>query len=141
VVKVCFGLVGTMAALLLGLLVASAKSSYDVRSSEITQLAANTILLDRALEHYDPATREIRRGLKTAVEHMILQVWPENGKTGGFPLTGGGEILFDQLQALAPHSEAQLALQSQAESLAIKLGQIRLLLLPRVEHPSPGRFS
>jgi hypothetical protein len=53
-------LIGTMAALLLGLLVASAKSSYDTRSSEVTQLAANVILLDRTLAHYGPEVGEAR---------------------------------------------------------------------------------
>jgi len=62
--KLGVGLIGTMAALLLGLLVASAKSSYDVRSSELTQMAANTVLLDRSLAHYGPATGGIRAFLR-----------------------------------------------------------------------------
>jgi hypothetical protein len=43
------GLVGTIAALVLGLLIASAKGSYDAQSAEVTQLAANVAMLDRAL--------------------------------------------------------------------------------------------
>ncbi len=60
VVKLGVGLIGTMAALVLGLLVASAKSSYDARSSELTQMAANTILLDRVFAHYGSETRKLR---------------------------------------------------------------------------------
>lgn len=54
------GLIGTMTALLLGLLIASAKSSYDTQSAELTQMAAKIALLDRALAHYGPETKEPR---------------------------------------------------------------------------------
>ena len=43
------GLIGTMAALVLGLLVATAQGSYSTRSSEFTQMSANIILMDRML--------------------------------------------------------------------------------------------
>jgi hypothetical protein len=128
VVKLGVGLVGTMAALLLGLLVASAKSSYDTRSSELTQMAANTILLDRSLAHYGPPTNQIRAMLKIAVTRTIYQLWPKNGDEGSMPPLAGGEPLFDKLQGLVPQSDAQRAIQSQAESLAINLAQTRLLL-------------
>ena len=52
------GLVGTMAALVLGLLVASAKSSYDAQSNDVTQLSANVVFLDRVLAHYGPERRK-----------------------------------------------------------------------------------
>src|SRR5215471_4626102 len=80
VVKLGMGLIGTMTALLLGLLVASAKSSYDARSSELTQMAANIIVLDNALAHYRSETGEIRGMLKFAVAQWIDQVWPKAGK-------------------------------------------------------------
>ena len=47
VVKVGMGLVGTMTAILLGLLVASAKSFYDTQNDELTEISAKVILLDR----------------------------------------------------------------------------------------------
>jgi hypothetical protein len=91
-------------------------------------MAANTILLDRSLAHYGPATSEIRGILKVALARMIDQVWPKNGTEGALPSHGGGDILFDKLQELVPGSDAQRAMQSQAESIAINLGQTRLLL-------------
>jgi len=125
-VKLGVGLVGTMAALLLGLLVASAKSSYDARGSEITQLAANTILLDRALAHYGPETGEIRRVLKITTARTIDQVWQSSG--GAFPSQTGGEVLFDKLEQLEPRTDAQRAIQSQAQAIMISTGQTRLLM-------------
>jgi len=125
-VKLGVGLVGTMAALLLGLLVASAKNSYDTRSTELTQLSANTILLDRALAYYGPETGEIRRILKIATARTIDQVWSTSG--AALPSGSGGEILFDKLQQLAPKSEEQRTLKSQAQSIMISSGQTQLLL-------------
>jgi len=127
-VKLGVGLVGTMAALLLGLLVASAKSSYDTRRSELTRMAANTILLDRTLAHYGPETREIRSMLKNAVARTIEDIWTRNGEAGGLPSQAGGEILFDRIQALEPRSDMQRSIQSLAQSMAINLGQTRWLL-------------
>src|SRR5216683_7808365 len=56
VVRLGTGLIGTIAALVLGLLIGSAKSSYDTQSTQIKQLTANIILLDRFLEEYGPET-------------------------------------------------------------------------------------
>ena len=58
VVKLGTGLVGTIAALVLGLLIASAKGSYDAQSNELTQLSANIALIDRILAHYGPTPRK-----------------------------------------------------------------------------------
>jgi len=127
-VKLGVGLIGTMAALLLGLLVASAKSSYDTRSGEVSQMAANVILLDRALAHYGPATGELRSMLKISLARMIDQVWSKDGTNSPLPVQGAGNVLYDKIQELAPHSDAQRTLQSQAESILVNFGQTRLLL-------------
>ncbi|HEY1234692.1 MAG TPA: hypothetical protein VGH22_15040 [Candidatus Binatia bacterium] len=76
IVKLGMGLVGTMAALVLGLLVASAKGSYDAQSAEVTQLAANVALLDRVLARYGAETKEMRAFLRAAVIRGIDQMWP-----------------------------------------------------------------
>jgi hypothetical protein len=120
------GLIGTMAALLLGLLVASAKSSYDTRSTELTQMAADAILLDRALAHFGPATEQARGTLKMTVARTIDQIWSRGG--GALVPSGGGEVVFDEIRELVPHSDSQRMLQSQAESILISYGQTRLLL-------------
>jgi hypothetical protein len=126
-VKLGVGLIGTMAALLLGLLIASAKSSYDARNSEVTQMAANVILLDRALAHYGPPAGEIRGIFKIAITRMIDQVWSEEGKMDSAPSGGAGPV-YDKIQELVPRSDGQRALQSQAESILVNFAQERLLL-------------
>jgi hypothetical protein len=131
VVKLGAGLIGTMAALLLGLLVASAKTAYDARSAELTQMAANTILLDRAFVHYGPAAGPIRTTLKIGMARMIDQVWGKENTDDASALLPASQplgVVYDAVQALEPHSDAQHSLQSQAESILINLGQQRLLL-------------
>ena len=128
-IKLGVGLVGTMAALLLGLLVASAKSAYDAKSTELTQMAASVIWLDRTLAHYGPETAPTRATLKAAVSRFIDQLWPRDNTQGGIGgQTGGGEIILDKVEELAPKTEAQRSYQSQAQSLAMNIGQMRWLL-------------
>jgi hypothetical protein len=128
VIKLGVGLVGTMAALLLGLLVASAKGSYDARRTEVTQMAANAILLDRMLAHYGPESGEAREVLKAGAARMINQLWQNGTGRGGLASQESGGIIFDKIQELVPRSDAQRTLKSQAESMAVNLGQERWLL-------------
>jgi hypothetical protein len=124
-IKLGVALIGTMAAMLLGLLVASAKSAYDARRSELTQMAADTILVDRVLAHYGPETDEARGLLKASVVGMPDRIW--GNKDEGAPQIHN-EILFDKLQELVPQNDSQRALKSQVESMAFNLGQMRWLL-------------
>ena len=122
------GLVGTMAALVLGLLVASAKGSYDAQSAELTQSAANIALFDRVLALYGPETKETRAVLRAAVSRGLDQMWSRGDGRQVAPPAAGGEILYEKIQALSPKSDMQRALQSQALSLAMDIGKTRWLM-------------
>lgn len=130
IVKLGMGLVGTMAALVLGLLVASAKNSYDTQSAEMTQLTANVALLDRILAHYGPETKASRDLLHETVTRVISQIWAEDGASAGpaSPQSAGGEVLYDKIQALSPKNDTQRSLQSQALSIAMDTGKLRQLM-------------
>jgi hypothetical protein len=130
VVKLGTGLVGTMAAMVLGLLVASAKNFYDAQTSELTQMSANIILLDRVLAHYGPETIEIRGILRNAVlrvdEQLRSDRMPANPETA--PSSVGAEILYDKIEGLSPKNDLQRSIQSQALSIGMTLGQERWLM-------------
>jgi len=128
IVKLGMGLIGTMAALLLGLLVASAKSSYDTQNTELTQMAAKIALLDRVLAHYGPETREPRTLLHLWVEQVIEQNWSRDSEAHLGTRASAGEILYDKLQDLSPQTEAQRSLQTQALNILIAVGELRYLL-------------
>jgi hypothetical protein len=127
IVKLGMGLVGTMAALVLGLLVASAKGSYDAQSAELTQMSANIALLDRVLAHYGPETKETRAMVRGTVVRLLDQMWSKVG-TPLPPLSAGGEILYDKIQGLSPKNDAQRSLQGQALSITQDVGKTRLLM-------------
>ena len=74
VVKLGMGLVATMCALVLSLLISSAKSSYDAQSSELTGVSSQLILLDRALARYGPEAKEARDQLRSSVASVLDRV-------------------------------------------------------------------
>jgi len=82
VVKLSMGVVATLDALVLGLLVASAKSTYDARESEINQITAYVILLDNLLAKYGEEAQPARASLRRAIPPVVDRIWRE-GQTGG----------------------------------------------------------
>ena len=133
-VKVGTGLVGTMAALLLGLLVASAKGSYDTEKSEVTQMAAKVAYLDRVLALYGPESQHAREQLKGAVAASIARMWPSEKMLGlpSEPATINVQ-LYNALQELSPQTESQKYLKAQALGVYTDLGQTRWLLVQQTE--------
>lgn len=128
-VKVGMGLVGTMAALVLGLLVASAKAFYDTQSAELNQVSANVVVLDRVLAHYGPETKEARDLLRDAVVRALDRLW-SNDRSGPShlgPSTPGADLFYDKIQQLSPRDDTQRSLKGQALSVAMGLGQTRWL--------------
>jgi hypothetical protein len=128
-VRLGMALVGTTVALVLGLLIASGKGFYDTQSSEVTQLAADAVLLDKMLIHYGPETKETRDLLRSSVAHVLDVTWARDGSDKAyFAPPAASEALFDKIQQLSPQNDSQRFIQSQALSTAIKLGQTRSLM-------------
>jgi Protein of unknown function (DUF4239) len=142
VVRLGVGLIATMSALVLALLVASAKSSYDAQKNEVTQISANIVLLDLALAHYGPETKDIRAQLRPAVTTMIDQIWSKSRSNAAklAPKTTGGDRIYDAIQGLAPQNEAQRALQAQAEKVGFDIAQTRWLLFDQASSSIPMPF-
>ena len=136
-IKLGVGLIATMSALILGLLIASAKGSYDSQRNEILQLSGEVVVLDRVLAHYGSEAKEARDALKTVVGNMIDRLWSRSPR-GSESMTG--EILLDKIQELSPTSDAQRSLQSQAVNMTIKLGQTRWLLVAQSRRSIPLPF-
>jgi hypothetical protein len=126
-VKVGVGLIATMTALVLGLLVASAKGSFDTQRAEVAQMSADIVLLDRTLAHYGPEAQKSRDFLRAMVGRVIERMWPEHGTAEAKPKSNNEE-LFDQIQQLAPKTDTQRTLQAQATRLVVDLGEKRWLL-------------
>ena len=129
-VKLGMGLVGTMAALILGLLVAAAKSAYDTEKNEVIQMAAKIVFLDRVLANYGPESADTRVALRRMVEGSLSRIWPEERSHNAQldPGGSGAEELNKAIQKLVARNEVQLSLKSQAVGVASDLGQLRWLL-------------
>jgi len=135
-VKVGMGLVATMAALVLGLLVASTKGSYDSQKNEVIQMAAKTVFLDRVLANYGSETAESRGLLRQSVGSAIDHMWPDKKSSQAAqldPSVSSGEAFFNSIQKLSPQNDVQRSLKSQATQIATDLGQMRWLLFEQTE--------
>jgi hypothetical protein len=131
-----------MSALVLSLLVASAKSSFDTRSNQLVQVSADIIQLDRALARYGPETKEARSLLERSVAATLERFWPTEGARpiAIDPKASPVEALYDKIEELSPQNEAQRALRSQAETTALDMGRTRLLLFEHLDRSIPVPF-
>jgi hypothetical protein len=129
-VNLGMGLVATMSALVLGLLVSSAKSFYDAQSAEVTAMSSEIVMLDRVLAHYGPEAKEARDRLRSNVIDTLDSIWPQERRrpSEGAPPTPGADVAFERIQALSPTDDKQRSLQAQAVNMAIGLGQTRWLM-------------
>ncbi|HXQ35042.1 MAG TPA: hypothetical protein VN843_13595 [Anaerolineales bacterium] len=129
-VQLGMGLVATMTALLLGLLIASAKGTYDTQRNGVIEIAAKVGFLDRALATYGPETNNSRAILRHAVEMTIQRMWPDKSSTNTEVTTSVAEArtLYDSIQQLAPRDELQRSLKAEALSDSVELSKTLWLL-------------
>src|SRR5437660_604136 len=127
-VRIGMGLVATMAALVLGLLVASTKGAYDTQKGEVSQMAAKIVFLDRVLANYGPETGGARKLLRRSVGSAINHMWRDKKLSHAAeldPSESSGEVFFNSIQKLSPQNDVQRSLKSQAAQIAMDLGQMR----------------
>ena len=143
-VKVVTGMIATLAALVLGLLISSANTSFDAIDTAITQSGARIILLDRALANYGPETKNAREQLRGVVVTGIEMFWPSGRGKGagleGFERAGGMEALQKEIRELAPATNIQRELRSEAEKLSGEMLEARWLLIAQAQHAIPITF-
>jgi hypothetical protein len=130
-VKLAMGLVATMTALILGLLVSSAKETYDNQQTQIIMMASKVAFLDRVLRAYGPEAAEARIEVRSALIKAIHRMWPDQpGAHGELSFnTSTGDNTYAKLQALTPKNDLERGLKDQATTLAMDIGQIRALML------------
>jgi len=145
IVKLVTGLMATLSALVLGLLIASAKDSFDSINTEFKQSATKVILLDRTLAQYGPDANDVRAAIKEAYAARINRLFPQAGRqinesdalSGGPPLA---ERVERRLQALAPSTDAQRALRSRAVQLTDEIAQARWITFEQAGTRTPPAF-
>jgi hypothetical protein len=129
-VKLSMGLVATMTALLLGLLVASAKGSYDAQRSQLIQMSAKLAFLDRVLSNSGPDASEARAVLRLSTERMIARIWPDDNSRPAelAPSASAGQAVYESIQKISPQTDAQRSAKTQALQTTVEIGQMYWLL-------------
>jgi hypothetical protein len=143
-VRLCTGVIATLTALVLGLLVASAKSNYDRASNQVTSAAAAVVLLDRTLAQYGTQTAEARSSLRAAVETAMSTLFSEHSHgvadIDSREALARGERLQTELRELTPQNDAQRALQARALEISNEVAQTRQLVITQAQGSIPGVF-
>src|SRR5215469_17504100 len=132
IVNLGAGIIGTMAALVLGLLIASAKSSFDTQSNELTEMAAKIALLDRALAVYGPDAQNSRDLLRHLVDRTVKELWPDerNFQENAQSAQGGTAAqLYQSIDELSPQNDLQRAIKTQTTGMISQLAEQRWLIL------------
>jgi hypothetical protein len=142
VVRLGVGLIATIAALVLGLLIAAAKGSFDTQSGQIRQITADVILLDALLEQYGPETQPIRVAMRSAIGPLADRIWHEKATDAARPFATDteAESVYIAIQALSPKNDLQRSLQSRAAQISTDLAQTRLLLFAESDSAIPAPF-
>ena len=144
VVKMATGLIGTLTALVLGLLIASAKGSFDQKTNQVRQLTASMILLDDLLAQYGPEAAPVRSRLRQSIEPLVDRIWREEegptGKPVHFESTAELLAFENELQRLSPDNDTQRSLQSRAIQAFTEGAQIRLRLFAQIGSSIPTPF-
>jgi Protein of unknown function (DUF4239) len=134
VVRLATGLVATMAALVLGMLVSSAKSSYDARKNDVAEMSYEILAIDRILAKFGPDANELRSEFRQTVEFGLDRIWPKAAsQQADLKPADRGQALVNELESLSPKDDRQTAAQTQAASMIVALRQTQWLLFLKTE--------
>jgi hypothetical protein len=143
-VKLGAGMIATLSALILGLLVSSAKGTFDTMNAEIMQNAAKIIYLDRVLASYGPETKAAREQLRQGVAARIQTIWPGNkadvSGLATFERANSLEMFQLKLRELTPANDLQRQMFQQALQLCGEMQQARWLVIEQTQAALPTPF-
>ena len=138
------GTMATLIALIIGLLVTSAKSTYDDTNSSITQGGAKIITLNYYLSGYGPEAKEVRELLRQATAAGIERIWPDEGTHGAelakMEAASDMSHVYNRIRELSPQNDAQKYLQTQALQIAADMMQSRWMLIEQSQVNLPRMF-
>jgi uncharacterized membrane protein (DUF485 family) len=130
IVMIAMGLVATMTAIVLGLLISSAKSSFDALSQEMTGTSSDIILLDRTLALYGTETKEARDLLRSAAASALdlMELKKPAAPAHLAVSTRDTDAIFEKIQGLLPKDDRQRSLKAEALSILREIRKTRWLM-------------
>jgi hypothetical protein len=133
VVRLAIGVIIALTTLVVSLTISSTRGSLAAKDAEFKRASADVVLLDRALAHYGPETKDARDLLRRVAESRLCELWPEDcprrAEVRPSVTSAGIEEIQDLLRALAPKNDAQRWLQSRALQLSTDIEQVQWLIL------------
>lgn len=138
------GMMATLIALIIGLLVSSANDSFNTTRASITQAGAKMITLDYYLSRYGPEAEVDRKFLRQAVASSIERIWPDESAQGTklakLEAGNGTADVYNKIRELLPKNDAQKYLQTQALQLSADVMQSRWMLIEQSQTQLPMVF-
>ena len=138
------GFLSTLAALVIGLMIASAKNTYDSQNSNIRQLGTHAVLVDQMLTQYGSEAKAARTLLREIIPSATSRIWQENlsGTGGGsaFVVSDMAERFYNAIEGLKPANAKQTSLKPRIIQLATEMGQTRLLVFTQGDDGIPLPF-
>jgi hypothetical protein len=138
------GFLSTLAALVIGLMIASAKNTYDNQNTNIRQLGTNAVLVDQMLTKYGTEAKAARTLLRETIPSATARIWRENvsGKGGGatFVIGETAERFYNAVEGLKPANAEQTSLKSRIIQITTDLGRTRLLVFTQADDAIPVPF-
>jgi len=136
------GFLATLAALVIGLMIASAKNTYDAQNTNIRQLGTNAVLLDQMLAKYGPEAKAARTLLREIIPSATMRIWRESiGEDGStLVVSGTAERFYNAVEGLKPANAEQTSLKSRIIEITTEMGRTRLLVFTQSDNAIPVPF-
>ena len=143
-IRLSAGFLSTLAALVIGLMIASAKNTYDNQNTNIRQLGTNAVLVDEILAKYGAEAKAARTLLREIIPSATARIWQENiaGKDRGsaFVISQNAERFYNAVEGLKPANAEQTSLKSRIIQLTTDMGRTRLLVFTQGDDGIPLPF-
>lgn len=141
-VTIGMGIVATMAAIAVGLMIQGAQISFSSQRSDLIDMSAKIVFLDKLLADYGPEAGDARTALRSTLERTINQFWPKDGSEGAEiePPVSKSETLYYQILFLKPDNDARRAMRDEALSLTYDLSLARGTIVMGQSRSIPGVF-
>lgn len=145
VIRLGTALIATMAAVLLGLLISSTRSSYEEKRGQVIRMTADLIELDILMESYGPEAQPARQVMRDAVPPLIDSIWRGSAArsrpdANAVP-DAGTEAILAAIEQLAPQNDRQRARRERALTLGLELAQIQFILFAQPENAISTPFT
>lgn len=140
-VTIGMGIVATMGALAVGFMIQGAQENFRDQRSDLIEMSAKIVLLDKLLADYGPEAAGARETLRSSVRLTINRFWPRDGSDGaGLDVLSGPDTVYGKILSLAPHTDRESSLRDEALSLTYDLAQARYSLVMGQSRSIPGAF-